>query len=136
MNDDGLREMGADYLLNDEGGLVRKDNGKPYEGDSPYVVLSVDGREHPERRTFAPTAATADMVKTFFGSKSMSSTSIEMAMEGMKLYSDWQFRDRALSLDKQLDATTEPARRNELRALRDATVKNIGKEELKPSFDG
>jgi hypothetical protein len=92
MNDNGLREIGSDYRISDEGSLVRKDTGDRYGGDHPYIVLSIDGREHPEREAFTPTAATAEMVKTFFGSQSMFSTSIETALEGMRLYSDWQFR--------------------------------------------
>lgn len=134
MEEAGLQEIGADYQINEAGSLVRCDNGKPYDGDFAYVVLSIDGREHDERKTFVPMAATADMVKTFFGSKPMFSTSIETAVEGMKLYSDWQFRERALTLDKRVKAETDTAKKDQLRALRDATLKNIGKEELKPAF--
>jgi hypothetical protein len=134
MGDEGLREIGSDYEVNAKGTLVRKSDGAAYEGDAPYIVLSIDGHQYDERKAFAPTAATADMVKTFFGSKPLFSTSIETAVEGMKLYSDWQFRDRALALDKQLKAETDTAKQDELRALRDAAVKNIGKDELKPTF--
>lgn len=134
MEEAGLQEIRADYQIDEGGSLVRCDNGELYDGDFPYVVLSIDGREHDERKTFVPMAATADMVKTFFGSKPMFSTSIETALEGMKLYSDWQFRERALTLDKQVKAETDTAKKDQLRALRDATLKNIGKDELKPAF--
>jgi hypothetical protein len=135
MNSEGLQDIGSDYEVSAEGTLVRRSSGKAYEGDHPYIVLSVDGRPHEGREAFAPTAATADMVKAFFGSKPLGSTSIDVAVEGMKLYNDWQFRERASALDKQLRAETDTAKQDKLRALRDAAVKNIGRDELKPAFD-
>jgi hypothetical protein len=124
-----------DFLLNlkvgEEGQLLDAD-GKPYDGDFPYIVISLDGQEVKEYEQFTPTAASAALLDKFLGIKEGKTTMMENALEGLKLYSDYRFRKQAEDVQKELQKIkpSDPAydkKNKELEALK----ANILHEELK-----
>jgi len=138
----GWRILTQDTLDNDflrhlrvgkEGRLLGAD-GKPYAGDFPYIVISLDGREVEAYKEFTPTAASAALLDKFFGIGEGETTMIDNALEGLKLYSDYRFRIRAEKVQKAL-AKIKPGdpkydkKKKELEALK----ANILHEELKLS---
>lgn len=120
------------YKYDDRFGMVHKVTGEPYAGDEPYVVVSLDGRERPNLKDFAPTAASASILKKFFNIGDDVRTPIETVVEGIKLASDMRFRDRAMEVKETLDALPADAQqREELQKQLDALLKNIGNDLFK-----
>lgn len=59
--------MLRDHEVNAKGALVRVDNeDKLYDGEHPYVVISLDGLENDDYKNFTPTAATAAQLDKFY----------------------------------------------------------------------
>jgi hypothetical protein len=126
-----------DYRYDDAQGLVRKDNGQRYDGDDPYVVVSLDGKERPNLADFAATAASASILKRFFNIGDDVRTPIDTVVEGIKLASDMRFRDKALETKKALDKlAADSPDRAKLQLQYDALVKNIANDLFKPKTDG
>jgi hypothetical protein len=138
MDEQGLSEIGGTYGVNDEGKLVHNQTRQEYKGDNPYVVLCFDGRPRKEYTDFTPTAATADTLGKFLGGKNIGQASIETVLSAMKLYNDWEFRNTAIKYNDEYttlkNASGDPDRLEELLKLREAALKNIGNEAIKPSF--
>lgn len=133
------RELDNKYKVNNQGVLVSQENGTPYEGDYPYVVLCFDGRKRDGYKNFTPTAATADILESFYGSEDMQSMSFDVVINAMELYSDWEYRQLALQKNKEVldlkqDDSNYAKNKKYLKKVRDAALKNIKKDELKPKF--
>jgi hypothetical protein len=111
VQDDFDRSTLNSHSINDDGVLVDKD-GNPYSGDQPYMVISLDGREYSNYANFTPTAATAAVMDKFYGVKDGEASSSEIIMDALKLYNDWSFREKAVSLKSSIDkmAVGDPAR--------------------------
>ncbi len=112
-------------------GLVDS-NGRPYRGDEPYVVLSVDGRDQPALAAFSPTAASTALLERFFSATSTAGASLDALVAGMKLLSDMKYRDRAEALARSIAAEANADRKAKLEAEREAVLKNILNEDLRP----
>jgi hypothetical protein len=106
-------------------------NGTAYRGDEPYVVISLDGAERKNLEGFAPTAASASVLKQFFNMRDGSEASIEAIMAGMKLVNDLKFREEAQKLERAVEKATGEDKAKLQKRL-DAVVKNILSEELRP----
>lgn len=125
-----------EYEYNDRVGMVHKVTNKPYEGDEPYVVISLDGRPRENLKDFAPTAASASILKGFFNIGEDVRTPIDTVVEGIKLASDMRFREKALDIKRAMDALPDDSDDREgLKEQFDALVKNIGNELIKPDAD-
>lgn len=113
-------------------GLVSS-SGKAYDGDEPYVIISLDGAERKSLQDFAPTLATAEQLKRFLTAKDGAEASIQAVLDGLKLANDLRFRAEALRLKEEIaneaDAATKAKKQQRLSAL----VKNILTAELRPS---
>lgn len=124
-----------DFLLKlkvgDEGQLFYE-NGKPYDGDFPYIVISLDGGEVKGYEQFTPTAASAALLDKFLGIKEGKATMMDNALEGLKLYSDYRFRKQAEDAQKELQKIkpSDPAYNKKNKEL-EALKANILHEELK-----
>lgn len=114
-------------------GLYDKNSQRPYAGDEPYVVLSLDGRDRPELKDFAPTVASAAVLQRFFQVKDGQQAAVDAVVEGLRLVSDLKYRTRADELKKQV-ATIEDdaARKKKLQDELAAVMKNIQQPELRP----
>jgi hypothetical protein len=113
------------------------DGGKAYEGDLPYVVISLDGTPVEKYTSFTPTAASAALLDKFYGVKDKDQQILTTVVEALKVYSDFRFRLEADRLDKALKALkpTDPDYakiKAKLEAELAAAKKNILKDELKP----
>jgi hypothetical protein len=111
-------------------GLLRAD-GKPYDGDEPYVVVSLDGAARPALETFAPTLATAEQLKQFFAMKDGTEASIEAVVEGLKLATDLKYRDQAKNLKAALATEPDGPKKQDMQKRLSALQDNILSPELK-----
>lgn len=114
-----------------EGQLLGED-GNPYNGHYPYVVISLDGRSEDAYKDFTPTAASAALLDRFFAIKDGQTQPMDEVLEGLKLYSDYRFRMQAERLQKELgklkpDDPKYAKKKQEL----DAIKNNIMRDELK-----
>lgn len=118
-------------------GLVMKnEEGKLYDGDEPYAVISLDGAKDRQLEQFTQTLASAELLTRFFGSERKSSTVIDAIVEAAKIANDLKFRREADIVSREIETLTasgaQEAEIHKLRARRDALVENIGSDELKP----
>jgi hypothetical protein len=118
--------------VNAAGEVVDK-NGNEYQGDIPYVVISVDGAPMEELASFTPTAASAAVLSRFFGIKDGQQLPLNLIVDAIKLYSDLTYRKQIDLLDPQIKAL--PAgdpKRKALEEKRAALLANILEDVLKP----
>jgi hypothetical protein len=113
-------------------GLVDK-AGKVYDGDEPYVVISLDGAAKPELEKFSPTVASAAVLQRFFQLKDGAEASIDTVVQGIQLVSDVSYRDKALAKKAQIGAAAAGTDTTALKADYDALVKNISNPALRPA---
>ncbi|MGF3021715.1 hypothetical protein ACQVP2_02655 [Methylobacterium aquaticum] len=114
-------------------GLFDKETHRPYAGNEPYIVLSLDGRERPELKDFAPTVASAAVLQRFFQVKDGQQAAVDAVVEGLRLVSDLKYRTRADELKKQMAAVgDDAARKKKIVDELAAVTKNIQQPELRP----
>ena len=120
------------YQVNSNGQVVDS-AGNVYQGDVPYIVISLDGTKSDELSSFTPTAASAAILSRFFGVKNKQEQSLDVLMNALKLYNDFSFRRQIDQLDKQIaDAIGDE--KTALETKRAALLKNISEELLKPKI--
>ena len=107
-------------------------NGNLYAGDTPYIVVSLDGAPHDELKKFAPTVASAAVLQRFFQVQSGAQVAIDTVVQGLELASDLKYREMALNLQAKIGQTTDPAEKAKLQADMQAALKNISQAALKP----
>ena len=120
------------YQLNNKGQLVDK-NGNKYSGEIPYIVISIDGSEHEELENFSPTAASTAVLSRFYGVKDGQSEPIDLLVDAIKVYNDMRFRQDIDRLDREIAKTSDATKLDVLKNKRDAIVKNILTDLMKPS---
>ena len=111
-------------------GLVTR-SGTPYDGDEPYVVVSLDGAERISLNGFAPTVATAGMLKQFFNLRDGAESSIEAILGALRLANDMSYREQAKALKSAIDKEPAGQRKSSLEERLTALQKNILNEDLK-----
>ena len=118
-------KVGADGLVDS--------SGKQYNGDMPYIVISLDGREYDEYKDFAPTAASAAILERFYSIRDGQEQALGPLLDALKLYNDWSFRRKADALGKELESlATDSPEYEKKKAEYDALVANILDDLLKP----
>jgi hypothetical protein len=125
-----------DYTLSDVGALVRKDDSKTlYDGGETYVVISLDGRENDDFKSFAPTAASAALLDRFYNIGDGASQPLGQLQAALTLYNDMTYRDKALNAAAKLAKVADRTSRAylDLKAQYDGYVGNITHEVLKPT---
>lgn len=128
-------EVGEGFLrehrVNDDGLL--KIDGTPYDGDMPYMIISLDGTRNDQYRDFAPTAASAATLERFFAINSGQEQPLEPILQALKLYSDWSFRRKADELKQKIEQLpADSGDREQHQNEYDALVVNILDSLLKP----
>jgi hypothetical protein len=109
------------------------DANNEYNGDIPYIIISLDGTPQDELASFTPTAASAALLSRFYGIKDGQEQPVDLLIEALKVYNDVHFRQQVDRLDSQIAAL--PAgdpRKNDLQQKRDAVANNILEDLLKP----
>ena len=119
------------YKINSEGKVVDS-AGKQYTGDVPYIVISLDGTKSEELESFTPTAASAAVLSKFFGVKNKQEQSLDVLLNALKLYNDFSYRKQIDQLDEKIATTTDKDEKAAFQKKRDALLKNIGENLLKP----
>lgn len=107
--------------------------GKPYDGDEPYIVISLDGAARKNLESFAPTVATASVLKQFFNMRDGAEASIGAVLDGMKLVNDMKYRKEAESLKARAATALTPGEKADLQRRLEAVNKNILNEALRVS---
>ena len=114
-------------------GLVDQD-GKPYEGDIPYVIISLDGREYDEYKEFTPTAASAAVLDKFYAIREGQEQGLSPLIDALKLFNDWKFRRQADDVAAELEGLDKESEEYAKKKKEyDSLVKNILDDLLKPS---
>ncbi|MBP1731168.1 MAG: hypothetical protein H6Q55_1597 [Deltaproteobacteria bacterium] len=120
------------YSVSADGRLVDA-NGKQYDGDMPYMVISLDGRESKAYEEFAPTAASAALLDQFYGVREGQGQPIQPLLDALKLYSDWSFRKKADELKRELGKLNNKSDQYKQKKTEyEAAIANIRNELLKP----
>jgi len=131
--DDRKDELGAKYEPNKDGMLVSASTGQKYNGDVPYVTVTLDGGERPEYKDFETTAASMELLGRFFHVGKTRPQPIDQIVEGLKLVNDVKYRKDA---DEQKEIMGKHPQGSDeykkAKALYDAYVKLIQNEEFKP----
>ena len=123
-------EMRTRYQVQNR--MLCDDKGNAYEGESPYVILALDGTARPELESFVATAASAALMSKFLPSAENTVAAVGQLVDAVKLYNDFTFRQKSDSLQKQIAAAKNPTEKAELEAQRNAVLKNIQSDILKP----
>jgi hypothetical protein len=84
--------------------LVDPQTGDRYQGNAPYFVVGLDGRERTNLKDYSPTLASAAMLEQFYGSGDPAGTAISALGSALELYNDSESRQKALQLQKPLEA--------------------------------
>jgi hypothetical protein len=113
-------------------GTLVDSKGKPYRGDIPYVILAVDGAKRPELEAFAPTAASAAVLSRFLGINETQGLSLDPLLDALTLYNDFKFRSAIDRIDAELKTVTDATKKADLAKEREAYLKNISKDVMKP----
>jgi hypothetical protein len=120
------------YQYQDGIGLVDA-NGNKYEGDEPYIVLSLDGKQRDNLKTYMPTVATAAVLQRFFQIGEGGQVAIDTVAHAIQLASDFKYREQAITLKAKVAAETDATEKSKLQAQLDAALKNISNDGLKPT---
>lgn len=131
-DDNGCEDMFKEYRVDDSGQLV-DNHGHHYDGDTPYIVISLDGRKNDEYASFSSTAASAAMLERFYTIREGQEHGIELLTEAVKLYNDWTFRKKADKLANELkELGQDSVGYRKKKADYDALTANILEDLLKP----
>jgi len=118
------------YHVNAVGAVVDASD-QPYRGNMPYVVISVDGTEQPEFASFTPTAASAAILSKFFGTGEQGQIANDL-IKAVQVFNDVVFRTQVDKLDADIKKARTAKEKAALKEKREALVKNIAEELLKP----
>lgn len=131
-DDEDERRILKNHEIRD-GILVNPSSGSPYDGDVPYVVISLDGRRNDELKDFAAKSTAAMMLGEVYADANRNSSKLEDLEQAVGLYHDYRIRRRADRIATQL--ADEPAGTAEFERLareHSALIANIASPLLKP----
>lgn len=123
----------AGYTLGSDN-LLRDAEGHAYEGDLPYVVLSLDGTAHADLEGWTAEAASAVLLERFFDPDERLSKALDLTTEALGYFNDVKYQERALKAQKAAAASTGPERER-LEKLAMAYIKNIQNETIRKSVE-
>ncbi|PKV50796.1 hypothetical protein ATE84_2863 [Aquimarina sp. MAR_2010_214] len=116
---------------NSEVRLVNKSNNQPYSGDAPYLLISIDGKDRPELKSFTSTIASAAILEQFYGVEDSQGQTIEVIQDALELYNDYSYLTKAENLKKRLQGIDENSEAYKSgKILFDAYNKNIQSKDL------
>lgn len=113
--------------------LIHRQTQKPYRGNAPYMMVSVDGRKRDALKEFTPKLASAAMIEKFYGS-SLEVQEMDVLEEAMLLFNDFHYYKKAKDLEQSLmsldGSTLDPNSEDFRKAtkLLNAYVNNIRNE--------
>lgn len=122
-----------DYRMGDDFAL-RDADGKPYAGELPYIVISLDGTAHSEFDGWAAQAASSVLVERFFQQDEMLSSMLGIVNDSLSLYNDMTYRQKAADMLAQA-SKAKGAEKKALLERYKAYVKNIKNDDIKATVD-
>ncbi|UPG89493.1 hypothetical protein L2Y96_19165 [Luteibacter aegosomaticola] len=127
------RKSLADYGISD-GRLLKKDgSGTAYGGDTPYVIVALDGTTDPALKNFSANAASASLLEKYYNIRENGETSADAIIQALKLFNDFKYNREAADLKKSIDGgNLSQADKDNFTARYNAIVKNIYTDEFKP----
>ena len=112
-------------------GLV-DEAGRPYDGDEPYMVISLDGGKNEEYKGFTPTVASTALIEKFYGIvQDEQKKPLDLFIDAAQLYSDFSLRCRADDLEEKLKNPNSDDY-EKTKQLYNALRENIKNKDLKP----
>jgi hypothetical protein len=134
MTEDDFDLIGEGCEFNpDTGEVIYKNGGKSYDGPHPYVIFSLDGTQVEKYSQFQATAASAALLKRFYHLGDGQQQPIDTLLEAVKLYNDWQYRNKADKANKELKSLKEGTEAyKKKKAEYDAYLANIMNDLLQP----
>jgi hypothetical protein len=134
ITDDQLDHATLSRLTISNAGKLVDRNGRPYEGDLPYIVISLDGRANDTYKQFTPTAASAALLDKYYAIREGQTQELGPILDALKLYNDMKFRTQADDI-KQRMAGLDPnsAEYNQKKVEYEAAVANIVNAVLRPA---
>ncbi|MGI9241229.1 MAG: hypothetical protein ACR2RV_10535 [Verrucomicrobiales bacterium] len=120
------------YQIHQNGTLVQASSGEPYEGDLPYVSITLDGAPRTDLKDFQAAEASTELLGRFYGSDT--GTPSDDLLAAVKLLNDSKLRRRAEQLQGEIEALDDPEdpQTETLQQLLKATLKRI----TDPAFKG
>lgn len=107
--------------------------GNKYDGDLPYVIISLDGRANDQYKDFTPTATSAVLLEKFFSIKEGQEQPLGPLLDALKLYNDWNYRKKADKILTEIKALDQASEQYGLKKKDyDALIANILDDLLKP----
>jgi hypothetical protein len=125
-------EVLRDYEVAGDG-QYKDATGKPYDGDIPYITISLSGTQSDDYKEFEPTQASAAILENFFNIRDDQDTAMGPILEGLKLYNDLKFRLEAEEVREELERVGQDSPdAADLKERLEALTKNILQKELQP----
>jgi hypothetical protein len=128
-----------DFLVKNKivGGSWVDETGRPYSGDTPYILIALDGKNNDQLERFIPTALTASVMSQFFGVKDGQAEATSLLTDAFTLYNDFQFRQQVDTIGKKIaslnpNASDYATDKQLLEQQRARLLKNILTPELQP----
>lgn len=116
-------------------GLVDKSTGNIYDGDVPYIVISLDGTKQEMYSKFAATVVDSAIAARYLNVQDATSVALDALQSIGGVISDYEYRKQADVKKKEIERAGGPATEDgkKLQKQYDAIVANIKDEALLPS---
>jgi hypothetical protein len=115
-------------------GLIDPRTNKAYDGDAPYFVIAIDGAQRDDLKGFAPLAATADMLSTFFNIKDGGLIPVSDIIGVFSSANDVSYGEKALAIKAKIAAAPAGTDTTALQAQLKAYLANIQSDSLSKLF--
>ena len=117
--------------------LCHKESGEEYRGESPYIIVNIDGTNRPDLEGYAPKLATAALLEQFYGKKNRSGQFIHTLEAALELYNDFNYRKKAEQLLAKMQTLTVGSTEFILtKILYEAYVNNIRNDLFRAQLEG
>jgi len=113
---------------NNDGKLILAKNGIRYDGDVPYVILSVDGRNSEKYKDFKATIITAAKLKKYYGISD--STNISEEVELFKISNDYNYLKKIIELKSKMKNEENVEKIENINQFIETYTKNISSTHL------
>lgn len=107
--------------------------GREYQGNAPYLIALLDGGSRDELSDFSPKLASAALIEKFYGSGDATGATLDVMESALKLYNDYQFRQKAEAAKKKLVGDVNSKEYKQAKKLFDAYNSNITEDAFKVS---
>ncbi|MBA4853896.1 hypothetical protein [Emticicia sp. BO119] len=122
----------TDVNTNPQLKLVDKTSGDVYNGSASYLIVSLDGGTRQSLEAFAPTLASASILKQFYGASDKIGEVTGALQEAMQLYNDSNYKAKGERLKKQMaEKPKDSDEFKKLKNLYEAYAANIQNENFK-----